>query len=1037
MPVSPGNVVPRRLPHAVPIVGYVAYRRPWEFREHLRYRAAGGASGLMTYMRQDSSNAAPLKPWRLNGLRTLLLVLAAACGNPAASATSIILRPLPAPHGTECDPQPDSIMEVPGSHAPTLCLLASAWPGRRESKSSSPAESWSDALPAAHAGKAWTGQVDAIDPDDTAFHWQVIDAPAGLALVDTSEAVIDDEGNHHVVATFAWTPDNKIPADNQVRLRVVDGHGNATTRVFQLAVEGGTHKPVLAMIASVNLPEGQPWSMPVYAADADGDVLTIHLSRLPTGARFDANANVLSWTPGYDQAGTYKNVTVSVSDGLNKVQRRFDIVVAPTQPAGVLPEQPLQTLRVGQAFTMPLRGHLPRPLTLADGETVELTHFVPMPPSHMAVDKAGTLTWTPEPSQVGHQSIDVGLEVTYRAPDGTHVDRVTNRTLFFDVLSAGSAPLNGPAPPDASLAELRTITPLPTANTHTDLAFCLPLAALVEDLNGDPVSWRVVDARHGSGKLGGDRQSVVFTPQRGYSGPAALTVVAEAGGASSAPITLPITISDAALTAIHLAPMKDVRIGQSASVVATVDFGDQQNVHVSADPAYLRIGLADVKGLDAGRKPVVRVDDALDRLHFSAVGPALLAASRVGMDGHLLRALRAINVRPAPIDDAGDLDAAAFEEDASPVAVPQVSPGIAVPLDGHRQLYVRLADADAVSDGVMRPAPVNESDRPGHLYYLTSDARVATVDSTGLITPHAEGMATVFVLYLLDNPWLDADAAPERTLAQSDVSVLVESVQATDEDSSTPASYQARAFAKRGGVIGDTAGDVVMIAPGALATDAEVTVGRIDPGQGGSVAGAPLPGAGALQIVAAFHLDFGDESLTIPAAFAISVQAGRVEPGDEVAVLRRSTVLVPGPTGGDSDPLRSNVPSWWLVGTAHLGNDGKLHQDQHPPFSGLTDSGDYVLGRVMPAAVHAEANIKIGLGDWVTFDGLHITLSTDNGRTYSGSLMAALLNGATGLSLGGYHYGVARFQHVPAPKLPLVNGATIDVNTLMAPFQHP
>jgi hypothetical protein len=238
-------------------------------------------------------------------------------------------------------------------------------------------------------------------------------------------------------------------------------------------------------------------------------------------------------------------------------------------------------------------------------------------------------------------------------------------------------------------------------------------------------------------------------------------------------------------------------------------------------------------------------------------------------------------------------------------------------------------------------------------------------------------------------------------------------------------------------VIGDAAGDLVMIAPGALSTDAEVTVGRIDPGQDAAIAGAPLPGSGALQIVAAFHLDFGDEPLTIPAAFGISVQTGRVEPGDEVAVLRRSTVLVPGPTGSDADPLQHQEPSWWLVGTAHLGNDGKLHQDQHPPYVGLTDSGDYVLGRVMPAGVHTDASITIARGDSVTFDGLHITLGADDDQTYSGSLITALLNATTGLSLVGYHYGAARFQHLPASKFPLVDGTTFDLNTLMAPVPRP
>lgn len=60
--------------------------------------------------------------------------------------------------------------------------------------------------------------------------------------------------------------------------------------------------------------EGQPLSFTVEATDADGDALTYSASSLPAGATFDPAAREFSWTPGFDQTGSYE-VTFAVKDG--------------------------------------------------------------------------------------------------------------------------------------------------------------------------------------------------------------------------------------------------------------------------------------------------------------------------------------------------------------------------------------------------------------------------------------------------------------------------------------------------------------------------------------------------------------------------------------------------------------------------------------------------------------------------------------------------------------------------------------------------
>jgi hypothetical protein len=59
---------------------------------------------------------------------------------------------------------------------------------------------------------------------------------------------------------------------------------------------------------------GQLLTFTIAADDADGDQIFYSASNLPDGSSFDADTQTFSWTPRYDQAGTY-SVHFEVSDG--------------------------------------------------------------------------------------------------------------------------------------------------------------------------------------------------------------------------------------------------------------------------------------------------------------------------------------------------------------------------------------------------------------------------------------------------------------------------------------------------------------------------------------------------------------------------------------------------------------------------------------------------------------------------------------------------------------------------------------------------
>ena len=71
--------------------------------------------------------------------------------------------------------------------------------------------------------------------------------------------------------------------------------------------------PVLSTISDKSISENETLTFSVNATDPEGSTITYSADNLPAGAAF--NGNTFTWTPTYDQAGTY-NVTFNASDGL-------------------------------------------------------------------------------------------------------------------------------------------------------------------------------------------------------------------------------------------------------------------------------------------------------------------------------------------------------------------------------------------------------------------------------------------------------------------------------------------------------------------------------------------------------------------------------------------------------------------------------------------------------------------------------------------------------------------------------------------------
>ena len=184
-------------------------------------------------------------------------------------------------------------------------------------------------------GATLTFTVTASDPDlepIASFTCDRSGLPSG-----NSVGFVVQNGNGS--ATFTWTP--TYSDGRAAPYRVIYEAANAlvgrdTTWIVVTPVD---RAPVLSSPASASATEGQPLTVQVTAADADGDslVITANLSGFPVGVTFAPGTatipGILSWTPGpNDGRSAPYSVTFTASNALS-VSATAAITVADV-PAG-------------------------------------------------------------------------------------------------------------------------------------------------------------------------------------------------------------------------------------------------------------------------------------------------------------------------------------------------------------------------------------------------------------------------------------------------------------------------------------------------------------------------------------------------------------------------------------------------------------------------------------------------------------------------------------------------------------------------------
>lgn len=84
--------------------------------------------------------------------------------------------------------------------------------------------------------------------------------------------------------------------------------------------------PILSLIGNKTVDENKPLSFTLGGSDRDGDTLTYIATGLPAGATLDQDTGLFSWTPTFNQAGTYQ-ITFKVFDCCSTTTENITIKV--------------------------------------------------------------------------------------------------------------------------------------------------------------------------------------------------------------------------------------------------------------------------------------------------------------------------------------------------------------------------------------------------------------------------------------------------------------------------------------------------------------------------------------------------------------------------------------------------------------------------------------------------------------------------------------------------------------------------------------
>jgi hypothetical protein len=162
--------------------------------------------------------------------------------------------------------------------------------------------------------------------------------------ITTNDPDVEDAGKLNLTATnlpdgavfdalsqkFSWIPTYEQSGIYTIDFMIEDPIGALDKVTSTITVNHVDRKPEIVAIKSASINENEEYSTQIKGSDADNEdqnAISFRAENLPQGAIFDANTQILTWTPTFDQSGVYKNVLLVMTAGKLSDSTMFDLTV--------------------------------------------------------------------------------------------------------------------------------------------------------------------------------------------------------------------------------------------------------------------------------------------------------------------------------------------------------------------------------------------------------------------------------------------------------------------------------------------------------------------------------------------------------------------------------------------------------------------------------------------------------------------------------------------------------------------------------------
>jgi hypothetical protein len=208
--------------------------------------------------------------------------------------------------------------------------------------------------------------------------------------------------------TLTWTPTYDQSGNYEIPISLTDGEFTIK-QTLAVTITHVNRPATLEDIPAQTIDENQALLVSAQYNDPDKEdegKLQLTVSNLPEGATFNAASGEISWTPTYDQAGSYANITVSVKDPTGVgADKSFAITVNNINRPPELNPVGGQTVAENGSLSLTFQGTDP---DIEDAG--KLKYSGENLPQGATLDPAnGTLSWTPGFSQAGSYQISIKL----------------------------------------------------------------------------------------------------------------------------------------------------------------------------------------------------------------------------------------------------------------------------------------------------------------------------------------------------------------------------------------------------------------------------------------------------------------------------------------------------------------------------------------------------------------------------------------------------------------------------------------------------